>query len=61
LSITCETVRNKNSRIGSNEAARGIRIGATRVRSRSAILPSAVAKLKTRSVVATSRRAKPIR
>ena len=49
------------ARTAPNAATRGISSGAIRVRRMSAILPSAVAKLKTRSVVATSRRAKPIR
>src|SRR5260221_371180 len=58
--MICETVRNINSRTGSKAIALGISSGATRVRRKSAIGPSAVAKLNTRSVVATSRRAKPI-
>src|SRR6266478_4349221 len=59
--MICETVRNANLRTASNAKAVGITTGAMRVRKISASWPSAVAKLNARSVVATSRRAKPLR
>ncbi|MCY1248614.1 hypothetical protein D9M72_620600 [compost metagenome] len=50
-----------NSRTRSTEVTLGNNSGAMRVRTRLAIGPSAVTKLNTRSVVATSLRAKAMR
>ncbi|MNP22581.1 hypothetical protein D3C76_1152600 [compost metagenome] len=59
--MICDTVRNRNSRVVSNEAIFGISKGASRVRNTSAMGPSAVTNVNTRSVVATSLRAKAMR
>jgi hypothetical protein len=60
LTPICDTVRKKKRRTAANRNSTGKITGTSRVRTQRAVPPRFVTKVNARSVVATSRRAKPI-